>query len=165
MRSNRYAQHGFDKRDRKIQEHRIDPYQLRWKPKEPAVCPGCGAVFHEGRWQWLARPEGAHDETCAACRRIEERMPAGFVTLSGAFLKAHRAEILGVVRNEGERMRHEHPMDRIMEVKESDDVVEVTTTDIHLARRIGDALEDAYDGNLDFHYNEQEYLLRVHWER
>ena len=41
----------------------------------------------------------------------------------------------------------------------------VTTTDIHLARGIGEALEHAYQGELEFHYNEGENLLRVHWAR
>jgi hypothetical protein len=34
-----------------------DPYQLREKLVEPSVCRDCGAVYHEGRWQWSAAPE------------------------------------------------------------------------------------------------------------
>ena len=40
----------------------------------------------------------------------------------------------------------------------------VTTTDPHLARRIGEAVHKAYKGQLEFHYNKQENLLRVTWE-
>lgn len=153
------------KRDRLIQEHRIDPYQARWKPKEPTACPQCGAVYHKGRWQWLALPDGAHEELCSACHRIHDGMPAGYVTLTGEFLREHKDELLHLVRNEGEREGEEHPMARIMGVQELETGIEVTTTDIHLARRIGEALHHAYQGKLEFHYNEKEYLLRVHWER
>ena len=43
----------------------------RLKLPEPTICPRCGAVYHEGRWQWMAHPpEDAHDETCQACHRV-----------------------------------------------------------------------------------------------
>ena len=41
----------------------------------------------------------------------------------------------------------------------------VTTTDPHLARRIADALHDAYKGELRYRYNKEENLLRVTWSR
>jgi hypothetical protein len=44
------------------------------------------------------------------------------------------------------------------------DRMPVTTTDIHLARSIGEALHQSCKGNLDFHYNETKYLLRVRWQ-
>ncbi len=50
------------RRDRLVGETRHDPYQATQKRPEPTVCPGCGAVFHEGRWQWLTKPAGAHEE-------------------------------------------------------------------------------------------------------
>jgi len=43
------------------EDHIHDPYQVKHKPHEPAVCDGCGAIYHQGRWQWgAASPEGAH---------------------------------------------------------------------------------------------------------
>jgi hypothetical protein len=41
----------------------------------------------------------------------------------------------------------------------------VTTTDVHLARGIGEALHHAYPGELEFHYNPEQNLLRVNWSR
>lgn len=153
------------RRDRLIQENRDDPYQARHKPTEPTVCPTCGAVFHEGRWQWLARPAQAHEELCPACRRTQEEMPAGYVSVTGDFFNAHRDELLQLVKNEEAREKGEHPLKRIMKIEDEDGGVQVTTTDIHLARRIGDALHGAYQGELEYHYNENEHLLRVVWTR
>ena len=46
-----------------IEEHRHDPYKARHKLPEPTVCSQCGAVFSEGRWQWVDKAaEGAHKE-------------------------------------------------------------------------------------------------------
>jgi hypothetical protein len=43
--------------------------------------------------------------------------------------------------------------------------MEITTTDAHLGRGIGEALHHAYQGDLDYHYTDKKYLVRVHWRR
>ena len=43
--------------------------------------------------------------------------------------------------------------------------ITVTTTDIHLPRRIGEALTSAFEGKLDLTYDEDGYFLRVGWHR
>lgn len=154
------------RRDRLIQENRHDTYKAKHKLPEPTVCPQCGAVFHDGRWQWLDKPAQAHEEMCPACQRIQDQFPAGFVSLSGPFFTEHREELLNLAKNEEARGKAEHPLKRIMNIEEQEDGgVEITTTDIHLARGIGDALHHAYEGDLEYHYNEQENLLRVTWAR
>lgn len=85
--------------------------------------------------------------------------------LSGAFFIAHRDEILGLVRNHEERAKLEHPLQRILKIEDQADGVLVTTADIHLARKIAEALHDAFKGELEFHYNEEESLLQVKWSR
>lgn len=151
--------------DRLIEEARNDPYRAIRKPPEPTVCSQCGAVFHEGRWQWIAKPANAHEELCPACRRIAEELPAGFVSIGGPFFQQNRDELLNLIRNEEARAKAEHPLKRIMKIEDEADGLLVTTTEIHLARGIGEALHHAYQGELEFHYNENENLLRVVWER
>jgi len=142
-----------------------DSYRARTKLPEPSVCPQCGAVFNEGRWEWGQHPAGAHQEICPACHRINDEFPAGFVTLKGEFFLAHREEILDLARNVEKRERAEHPLKRIITIEEKDGGALITTTDIHLARGIGEAIHGAWQGDLDFHYNPSEYLVRVTWER
>ena len=151
--------------DRLLQERVHDAYKANHKLPEPTVCPQCSAVFHEGRWQWREAPADAHKEPCPACHRIHDHYPAGFVALQGNFFVEHRDEIMHLVHNVETRERTEHPLSRIMATKEKDGEALVTTTDIHLARGIGEALYHSYQGDLEFHYNPQEYLLRVNWAR
>lgn len=152
--------------DRLIREHVHDPYKTRLKLPEPTVCPECGAVFHKGRWQWAEiTPMDAHEEMCQACHRTRDKYPAGTLTLTGGFVKEHKDEILHLARNQEELEKGEHPLHRIMDIEEEPGRIVVSTTDIHLPRRIGEALHKAYEGELDFRYEEEAYFLRVNWTR
>lgn len=151
--------------DRVIVERVHDAYRADHKPPEPTVCPQCGATYHAGRWQWSAAPAGAHQELCPACRRIRDESPAGYVTLAGAYFRAHRDELMQLVGHRAEHARAEHPLQRVMASADSGDGVLITTTDTHLARGIGEALHHAHQGELKFHYEDAQNLLRVHWTR
>lgn len=153
------------RRDNIFQERVHDTYKVKGKLSEPTVCPHCRAVYHEGRWQWLQAPVEAHQITCPACHRVQDHYPAGFLTLQGGFFVAHRDEIMHLVRNTEEREKEAHPLKRIMAIEEKDETALITTTDIHLARGIGEAIHHAYQGELEFHYNQDENLLRVNWTR
>jgi NMD protein affecting ribosome stability and mRNA decay len=159
--------HPHDRRivGRAQDDARHDPYEARGKPPEPTVCPHCGAVFHHGRWQWLARPEEAHRTACPACLRIRGKDPAGVVMLTGGFVQAHGAEIRGLTRHQEEQEKRQHALNRIMAIRDLPDGIEITTTDIHLPRRIGEAVERAYGGALDYQYEDDRYFLRVRWSR
>jgi hypothetical protein len=87
------------------------------------------------------------------------------VTLAGEFLRGHRDELLQLARNRETQEKAEHPLERIMDIEDIENGVSITTTGIHLARTIGVAIHDAYKGELQYHYNKQENLLRVHWAR
>ena len=152
--------------NRLIRERVHDPYKARLKPKEPTICRTCGAVFRSGRWQWAKiAPSDATEALCQACHRIADNYPAGEVTLNGRFLDAHRQEILNLAHNVEKSENSEHPLNRIMDIDQSADRTVITTTDIHLPRRIGQAIFDAWEGDLDFHYDEEGYFIRVDWRR
>ncbi len=153
------------RRDRLIQEYEHDTYKSKQKLPEPSVCPECAAVFHEGRWTWATRPPKAHETLCPACLRLRDRYPAGYVKLSGQFFEEHRQELLRLAHNVEAREKAEHPLKRIMDTEDQDGNTLITTTDIHLARSIGDALHDAYEGELDYEYTEEQNILRVTWRR
>lgn len=153
------------RRDRLIQEHNHDTYKARGKSRQPAICPDCGAVYHKGRWRWIARPSQAVETRCPACQRTHDRYPGGYLTLSGPFLAQHRDEIVHLARNVEEREKSEHPLRRIMALEPRDDGILITTTAMELARAIGDAVHHAYQGELDYRYTDEANILRVSWRR
>ena len=154
------------RKDRLIQERVNDPYKTKRKPPEPSVCPFCNAVFKDGRWQWLESwPVDSHKEICQACQRVRDDYPAGLVTMSGDFVSTHKTEILNLARNHEQGERAQHPLHRILKVEERPDSVVVSTTDVHLPKRIGDALRRAFKGQLETHYDEGSCFVRVNWHR
>ena len=156
------------RRDQLRPEREHDSYMERGKPTEPNFCPECNVLYHAGRWQWGVKPEGASEQLCPACQRIRDEFPAGFVYISGHFFAEHRVEMISLIQHHAQKERAEHPLSRIMAIRENQENeggIVITTTDLHLARDIGDALHHAYHGDLDFHYNASEKLLRVLWKR
>jgi NMD protein affecting ribosome stability and mRNA decay len=149
----------------RLTEEVHDPYRSASKTG-PQRCSKCGAIYLRGRWRWQGlTPPPPATIVCPACRRSADRYPAGQVIVSGSFAAAHGAEILRLVRNVEAAETREHPLHRIMAVKHRGGAIEVTTTDVHLPRRLGHALEDAWGGTLKTHYDEQGYFARVTWER
>lgn len=142
-----------------------DPYKARVKPAEPSACSQCGAVFRKGRWSWPELPTTAAPTLCPACHRENDKFPAGTLTLRGAYISAHGDDMLNLVRHQAELEKKEHPLHRVMAIAREADKIVVTTTDIHLPKRIGQAVHRAHHGKLDIVYDEDAYNVQVTWHR
>lgn len=125
-----------------------DPYRSDRKYPEPTVCPDCRAVHEKGRWRWREPLPGAAERLCPACRRIREEFADGDVTLSGPFLRAHRDEIMAVVRRVSDDARRRFPLQRLIRIAEDDAQTHIFTTSAHLARSLGRAVHAAFHGEL-----------------
>jgi hypothetical protein len=150
------------RRGRGVGGTRHDAYRPRTKLPEPAVCQKCGAVWHKGRWTWDRVPKGAQEHTCPACLRIAEKQPAGRLRLEGDFTGLKR-EILRLVRNQEEAETAQHPLERLMGVDQEPWGISITTTGIHLARRIAEALRRTYHERVQIRYLKAQDLVRVVW--
>jgi hypothetical protein len=96
---------------------------------------------------------------------MRDRVPAGELTLSGAFFTEHRQEIMNLIHNAESEARAEHPLERIMDIVEAEGCTVITFTDAHLVHGAGEALHHAYQGELDSRYTDEDALLRISWSR
>jgi hypothetical protein len=157
----------MERRDRMIQSYKNDPYFLREKYSEPAVCRECGVVFQDGIFEWVKNPPADAEEiTCPACMRIRDDYEGGLVVLEGDFLQGHRGEITNLIENTADHEARRRPLERILDMETSrDGRITVRTTYEHLARRIAEAVHSAYKGDLALNYPGEEKYVRAHWHR
>jgi len=154
------------KRDAGVTRHTLeDPYRAAARPPEPTVCRECKASFTGGRWTWEKAPADANQLQCPACQRIQDRFPAGYVTIKGQFIKEHRDEIVALIQSHEKKEKADRPLQRIIAIDDTREGLEVTTTDSQLARGIAEALHGAYKGELKLRYSRDENLLRASWKR
>ncbi|NQD37990.1 ATPase [Permianibacter sp. IMCC34836] len=144
-----------------------DPYRAAMHNKGPAYCGDCGASYQAGRWSWqkLAEADAAARISCPACRRKADNAPAGTLTLSGPFVLSHHQDIVNVINHVEQAEKSQHPLERLMRISPSSDGLQVTTTGVHLANRIGHALESAFGGKASYHHDDQRRHVAVRWSR
>jgi hypothetical protein len=73
--------------------------------------------------------------------------------------------VLQTIENEAAQETTGHPLNRIIDRKRAGNALTITTTDIHLPRRIGEALSRAFKGEFDFHYAKEDHIPRAKWSR
>lgn len=149
-----------------------DPQAQRAHLPERTVCSRCNAVVHNGLWKMDAGQKhlllsmgAASEVVCPACRQVEEHAPEGVLTLRGNFLREHAVEIVHLIRNEADEALVDNPMERIIDLRTTEDEWVVETTNEKLAQRIGRAVYRAYKGDLDYHWGGGNHLARVDWTR
>ena len=96
---------------------------------------------------------------------MTRHQPTGCVAIKGAFAKKHRDELLLLIRELEERVRAEHPAQQIIVVEERAGKLLITTAGAHLAREIGKALEQAFQGKANYSFSTIDRLLEVRWRR
>jgi len=153
------------RRDRLIKEQRHDAYQKELKLPDPTLCTECGVLFSDGRWVWKGTEEKVHTIVCPACRRISDHNPAGMVTIQGGFFAGRMDEVENLIYNTEKAETLQHPMERLIQVVRDADGARVTTTGVHIARRIGDAVSRAFGGDYAISYLDDEKRVRISLER
>jgi NMD protein affecting ribosome stability and mRNA decay len=139
-----------------------DPYKAEQKLADGTTCPACDLRFRAGRW---VRPQqgeepGSNSTLCPACKRIRDRYPAGVLDVRGD-LQTLGPELVNLIRNVEEVEGAEHPLERIMHLEQTADRLSLTTTGVHLTRRVGAALERQLGDRVQIRYGEEENLVRV----
>ncbi len=72
---------------------------------------------------------------------------------------------MNIVRNQEEQAKAKRPLQRIMWVEKGGGGIEIATTNQHLARRIGRAVNSAHAGDFTIKPKLRERFVRVYWER
>jgi hypothetical protein len=90
-------------------------------------------------------------------------MPAGVVHLSGGGVAAHAEEMKHLALYEEEAEKADNPLNRIMLIENSARGLSISTTDIYLPRRIGQAIRRAFRGMLRVKFDDSGDFVTVDW--
>jgi len=137
-----------------------------------AICKRCRAIYQDKHWFFdeemakkLSRDKNIHLVICPGCQSIINRKVDGVVNLKSSLIKEHKDEILNLIHHEEEKEKQKNPISRIVEIESWMDEIIVKTTTQFLARRIGQAVDKAYNGNLEIQKAPREEFTRVNWTR
>lgn len=147
-----------------------DPYMNLVAPADMSFCSGCNAIYHNKRWRLATEAELKESSTlaqatCPSCHKISDNFAGGYVTLKGEFLVDHKDEILNLIWNNEDLARHNNPLDRIIEIKDKGEVVEVMTTTDKFAQRLGRIIGKSYSGSVEYKWSDDVRIARVTWVR
>jgi len=151
----------------KEEQGNVSYHLLHKTSLEDVMCPKCGIVLENGRWQL---PEKLHlgigERVCPACQRIEDKNPGGLLTLRGEFVKRYRSEILRIVYKKLEEQKNKNPINRLMQLEEvSKATVVMSFTDQLTPLGLGKAIKKQFHGDLDIRQGKGGGVVRVNWNR
>ena len=104
-------------------------------------------------------------EICPGCLRVKKGQVEGVVTLKGAFMDTHSDEIKNLIKRVARNGGHRNVRARILRMRQSERLLEIETTDDHLAERMGKEVEKAFKGELEIKWQEKDHFVRVVWQR
>lgn len=153
---------------KKIEKSRKEEQEYGAGKKDFAVCQTCNAVYYSKSWhqgfleyKHLNEDKSIRFVICPACRMIKDGKFEGKVVLENV-PSEYKDEILNNVKNTGDRASKRDPMDRIVEIKESGNDIEVLTTENQLARVIGRQVARAYkNAKTSIQWSKEESVARV----
>lgn len=142
-----------------------DAYHARAKSSDARVCKTCGVTSYGGKWSWHGPPlADVYECVCPACQRIHDGYPAGRIELH--FIDAdERKEVESLIRNVEAAEKPEHPLERLMSLRDEHGMLLVTTTGMHLGRAIAGALGRRFHGRVSIEYPGGEDFIRVRLDR
>ncbi|OGZ34210.1 MAG: hypothetical protein A3I88_01380 [Candidatus Portnoybacteria bacterium RIFCSPLOWO2_12_FULL_39_9] len=139
--------------------HRLEDYQSLSEDKPRTFS---GYASHK-----IYNPEKARGKRikfilCPACQMIKDKKYEGRIILKNA-PPEKKEEILGLVKNIGERAFQRDPLDRIISIKSKKGDIEILTTENQLAVSIGKQIKRAFKGSLEIQWSHQESIARIIW--
>jgi hypothetical protein len=141
------------------EDHILDPHQRQQKLDDDTAWPQCAAVYHKGRWHWGQNPRTAP----RLCVRPAGASMTSFRPASSNCVVPSGVSIVRLVCHQEEAGKREHPLNRIITIEEDAEGIVINTTDIHLPRRIGEAVQRAFHGSLNEDFDQGGYFVRVNW--
>lgn len=131
------------------------------------ICSQCQAVYYEKSWHHnLGTYPGIPEKNliksalCPACQMLKDKKFEGQLILEQV-PSEKKEEILRAIKNSGNQAYQLDPMDRIIEIKEKNNQIEILTTENQMAIKMAKKLKNAFGGQLQIKWSHQEDIVRA----
>ena len=136
---------------------------LNEKHPEQVICEFCNHLFIQEDYKLdKTTPEKNLKITCPVCE--SGNSIEGSLVLEGEFLRIHREGIINLINTTAKSEAQKYPLERIIQIKNTGNRLQIITTYEHLARRLGEVIHKMYKGELIYNYFEDKYI-RGHWKK
>lgn len=137
-----------------------------------AICERCKAVGLDKHWFFdtkLAEHYAADPlvrmVVCPGCKRVEDKMYEGEVTLESPLLSENKEMVYGTIYHTAAKAFHDNPFARIAVIEDMGDKIRLVTTTRWLAQRLGKEFHKAFKGHLEIKPSPGEKFVIVKWHR
>lgn len=140
-------------------------------PQGRQVCRQCHAVYRDKHWEfndalYREMTEAQVSTTlCPCCKQERAQAYEGHVVLKSPLIAENKQQALGIVRHEEQRAQRVNPNARIASLIDKGDELEIWTTTLFLAHRIGQEFQKAWKGHLVEQKLPQVRFIRLTWTR
>lgn len=91
--------------------------------------------------------------------------PAAYVTIKGKFARRHRSELHTFVSRMSPRAGAKPSPHQIIAIQEKPRKLMIATGSVHMARKIAEALQQKFHGELRHEFCKADSLLKIRWRR
>lgn len=152
----------------KIEKSKKEEQEFGRGKKDFVICGDCNAVYYQKSWHHgfadykrLNENKQVSFTICPACQMIKDGKFEGKIVIENV-PEEYRDDILGNIKNTGEKEYERDPMDRIIGIKNLESKIEVLTTENQLARNIARQIERAYKGvKSEIIWSREESIARI----
>ena len=117
-----------------------------------AICSECDAAYYKKSWHHsLLNLKSAKEDApvnfvlCPACQMVKDHQFEGRIVISG-IPKNALEDLANLIKGFGRRATERDPMDRVIEVKKSENSLIVTTTENQLANKLAKKIQSTFRG-------------------
>lgn len=155
---------------RLLEDHRTKP-ELKTQAGT-VICEHCLAIGQHKHWffdhklsKQLAGDPLVRFVTCPGCKRVEDKIYEGEVTLDSPLLAANKDMVYGTLFHEAAKGFLHNPLSRVAVFEDSGDKIRIVTTTCTLAERLGKAIYKAFKGKIEIKPSPGEQFVFVKWWR
>lgn len=131
------------------------------------ICSNCGALYFKGHWKHASEVDNVNNLKvfnhilCPACDMIKNHKFEGEVLIENIRPEIKK-ELINSIKNVGKIAYQRDPEDRIISIKNKDNLLEILTTENQLAVRIGKKLKKTFNGDLKITHSKKESTSRAY---